>query len=144
MRIQQSLKSSIAQEKSVRIQTSRQAHFQEMLNRSQKQLHQENMSHLLRQIEDQGKQLAERRTIENLKQYKKLVQQILEEAVRQGLSLAEKQGPVRGRPKGYRLGEHIDQKLIQLAEDVLNEERTRLDILSLVGEIQGLLINLYA
>lgn len=144
MRIQQSLKSSIAQEKSVRIQTSRQAHFQEMLNRSQKQLHQENMSHLLRQIEDQGKQLAERRTIENLKQYKKLVQQMLEEAVRQGLSLAEKQGTVRGRPKVYRLVEHIDQKLIQLAEDVLNEERTRLDILSLVGEIQGLLINLYA
>ena len=37
----------------------------------------------------------------------------------------------------------IDAKLVELADDLLNEEKSSVDLLARVGEIKGLLINIY-
>lgn len=37
----------------------------------------------------------------------------------------------------------IDEKIAQLAEDLMDEEKKTIDILGLIGEIKGLLVNIY-
>ena len=96
------------------------------------------------EIEAQGKKLSESQTIEDLKKYKKLVKKFLEEAVNGGLQLEEQRGfNRRGRTKVYKIVKEVDSKLIDLTNAVLDKEKKGLSVLSMVGEIQGLLINIY-
>lgn len=48
----------------------------------------------------------------------------------------------RGRSKRYKLLEEIDEKLLTMADDMLESEQGRIDLLYKVGEIRGMLINL--
>lgn len=104
----------------------------------------EKMNSMMKSIEVQGEKLAEHRTIDDLRKYKKMVKEFMEEAVNSGLQLEEQRGfNRRGRTKVYKIVKEVDNRLTQLANDVINKEKTRLDILGKVGEIQGLLINIY-
>ncbi|OKL36355.1 YaaR family protein [Domibacillus mangrovi] len=104
----------------------------------------EKMNGMMKDIETQGEKLAEHRTIDDLRKYKKMVKEFMEEAVNSGLQLEEQRGfNRRGRTKVYKIVKEVDSRLTQLANDVINKEKSQLDILSKVGEIRGLLINIY-
>lgn len=104
----------------------------------------EKMNGMMKDIETQGEKLAEHRTIDDLRKYKKMVKEFMEEAVNSGLQLEEQRGfNRRGRTKVYKIVKEVDSRLTQLANDVINKEKSQLDILGKVGEIQGLLINIY-
>ena len=96
------------------------------------------------EIETQGKKLAENQSVENLRKYKKMVKDFMEDAIKNGLELTEHRGfNQRGSTKVYKLVKEVDKKLIDLTNEVLDKEKKGLDILGLVGEIKGMLINLY-
>lgn len=102
------------------------------------------MNGMMKEIETQGEKLAEHRTIDDLRKYKKMVKEFMEEAVNSGLQLEEQRGfNRRGRTKVYKIVKEVDSRLTQLANDVISKEKSQLDILKQVGEIQGLLINIY-
>ena len=104
----------------------------------------EKMNGMMKDIETQGEKLAEHRTIDDLRKYKKMVKAFMEEAVNNGLQLEEQRGfNRRGRTKVYKIVKEVDSRLTQLANDVINKEKSQIDVLSKVGEIQGLLINIY-
>lgn len=118
--------------------------FQEVMAKGRQQAVYEKLTKMVEEIESQGKKLAEHRTVDELRKYKKMVKEFMDEAVQNGLKLEEQRGfNRRGRTKIYKIVKEVDKKLIDLANDVLNKEKSHLDILSKVGEIQGLLINLY-
>lgn len=118
--------------------------FQEVMAKGRTQTVYDKLAGLAKEIEDQGKTLSEHRTVDELRKYKKMVKQFLDEAVQNGLQLEEQRGfNRRGRTKIYKIVKEVDKKLIDLANDVLNKEKNSLDILNTVGEIQGLLINIY-
>ncbi|KIL46588.1 hypothetical protein KP77_27150 [Jeotgalibacillus alimentarius] len=97
------------------------------------------------EIEDQGKKLSDSRTVEDLRKYKGLVKKFMEEAVNNGLQLEDQRGfNRRGRTKVYKIVKEIDSKLIDLTNQVLDKEKKGLDILGTIGEIQGLIINVYS
>ncbi|WP_227394295.1 YaaR family protein [Jeotgalibacillus aurantiacus] len=96
------------------------------------------------EVEEQGKKLADSRTVEDLRKYKGLVKKFLDEAVNNALQLEDQRGfNRRGRTKVYKIVKEVDSKLIELTNNVLDKEKKGLDILSQIGEIQGLLINVY-
>ncbi|MDQ0156926.1 YaaR family protein [Robertmurraya andreesenii] len=118
--------------------------FQEVMAKGRTQTVFEKLSQMVVEIEDQGKVLAENRTVDELRKYKKMVKQFMEEAVQNGLQLEEQRGfNRRGRTKIYKIVKEVDKKLIDLANNVLDKEKNSLDILNTVGEIKGLLINIY-
>lgn len=99
---------------------------------------------LLDDVDNKGRELVENRTVESLFTYKQMVKSFIEEAVDYGLKLAEKRGYGRaGRNKILRSVENIDEKLLQLTDLVLQKETKHINILGKVGEIKGLLVNLY-
>ncbi len=118
--------------------------FSEVMGKKWESLVHEKMTRLMEDIEAQGKTLAESRTIEDLKKYKKLVREFLEEAVNNGLKLEQQRGfNRRGRTKIYKIVKQVDSKLIELTNAILDQEKKGLEVLRLVGEIKGLLINIY-
>src|SRR3954447_15938996 len=118
--------------------------FTEVMGTKRENLVYEKMTKMMHGIEDQGKVLAESRTVEDLKKYKKLVKEFMDSAVKNGLKLEEQRGfNRRGRTKVYKIVKEVDKKLIDLTNAALEKEKKGINILNLVGEIKGLLINIY-
>lgn len=118
--------------------------FQEVMSKNRQQTVYDKMTKMVQDIEDQGKVLAESRTVDQLRKYKKMVKDFMEEAVQNGLQLEEQRGfNRRGRTKIYKIVKEVDSKLIGLTNAVLDKEKSSLDILGMVGEIKGMLINIY-
>ncbi len=115
--------------------------FSSMMSHSHSKLQLES---LMSRLENQGRVLVNQRTLENLRDYKKMVKEFIGEAVHGGLQLSDKQSYYpNGNAKTHQLVEVVDQKLLELQDEVMNNEENGLEILQLVGEIKGLLINLY-
>lgn len=118
--------------------------FTEVMHKKKRDVLFERFQTMAQEIEAQGKNLAESQTIEDLKKYKKLVKQFLDDAVKNGLQLEEQRGFSRGgRTRIYKIVKEVDKKLIDLTNAVLQKEQKGLDLLGLIGEIQGLIINIY-
>lgn len=118
--------------------------FTEVMHKKKSDVLFERFQTMAQEIEAQGKKLAESQTVEDLKKYKKLVKQFLDDAVKNGLQLEEQRGFSRGgRTRIYKIVKEVDKKLIDLTNAVLQKEQKGLDLLGLVGEIQGLIINIY-
>ncbi len=96
-------------------------------------------------IEDQGKVLAQSLNIEDLRTYKQMVKDFMQDAVKHGLKLEERRGfNRRGRTKIYKIVTEVDKKLLDLTDTVLKKQEKGLKVLDLVGEIKGMLLNIYA
>ncbi len=118
--------------------------FTEIMNKQKDEKAHERFTKLVQQIENQGNVLVETRTVEELRKYKLLVKEFMQEAVEHGLRLEEKRGfNRRGRTKIYKTVQEVDQKLLDLTNAVLEKNKKSLDILDLVGEVRGLLVNVY-
>lgn len=119
--------------------------FMSVMDQKRNEVQLDKLNKMLYDIDKQGAKLSDSQTIENLRQYKKLVKEFLENAVQNGLEFSEERGfNQRGSIKIYKLVKEVDKKLIDLTNEVLNKEQEGLQTLSLIGEIKGMLINLYS
>jgi hypothetical protein len=119
--------------------------FSELMSKGREQLNAERFQQLITDIEEQGKILAESRTVGDLRKFKSLVKSLLDDAVKNGLSLEERQGfNRRGRSRIFKIVKEVDKKLLELTDAVLKKQEPGLRILERVGEIKGMLINIYA
>ncbi|XKE94979.1 YaaR family protein [Metaplanococcus flavidus] len=118
--------------------------FANVMKKSQSKLQLDALHQLMSRVDAQGEKLGEQRTFENLRDYKNLVKEFMREALSFGIQLTDKQSfsPGSGM-KNHQIVEVIDKKLIELQDEVLNNEKEGLETLQSIGEIKGLLINLY-
>ncbi|MZQ83468.1 DUF327 family protein [Paenibacillus sp. 5J-6] len=117
--------------------------FSDIMQQQDEKFTQEQLSKMVQQITLQGDRLSRAMTVRELLQYKLLIRQFLEETARRGVNLRDTKGwDRRGRSKRYKLLEEIDQELLSLADELLESEQGRIEILQKIGEIRGMLINL--
>jgi uncharacterized protein YaaR (DUF327 family) len=118
--------------------------FQDILALSKDRLQKNELDKLLRSVDQLGNQLVKQCTWRTLMNYKERIRKFLEEIVKGGYGLKERQGfDRRGRMKLYKIISEVDDLMSQLAEEVLKEEKNELEILRKIGDIRGLLVNLY-
>ncbi|GAB2719126.1 YaaR family protein [Paenibacillus thermoaerophilus] len=104
----------------------------------------ERLQQMLKDITVQGERLLKSMTIRELRIYRQMVKHFLELTVRRGVGLKETKGwDRRGRTKRYKLLEEIDAKLLELADDLLETEQGRIELLQKIGDIRGMLINIW-
>ncbi|WP_026568960.1 MULTISPECIES: YaaR family protein [Sediminibacillus] len=113
----------------------------------------ESQSHKLKEMElqklmsdltAQGERLARARSFRDLAKYKRMVKNFVKEAVQYGMELKHSHSwNMDGNNRKLTTVENIDEKLVELTEGVLEQEKKPIDILGLIGEIKGLLVNLY-
>lgn len=118
--------------------------FGELVVKQGAKLQNEQLTRLLGDISATGDRLAKTRSLRELARFKMLVKRFLQEAVNYGLETKQSHTWNRfGEGRRLKIVETIDQHLIELTEDLLNEEKETIDLLDKIGEIKGLLINLY-
>ena len=118
--------------------------FGDMVQKHSSKLQSQQLQTLLKDINVAGDRLANSRTFKDIAKYKTLVKRFMEEAVEFGMELNQSHHwTYDGQSRHLQLVKEVDEALIGLTEDVMNKEKSRLDILESIGEIKGLLINLY-
>ena len=101
------------------------------------------LNQLMTQITEQGERIAKHTDIADMKRYRELVKDFMNEVVnRSHVFSRENFLDRRGRHRVYGIVKLVDKNLDDLATELLKDEKDNLTILSKVGEIRGLLIDI--
>lgn len=120
------------------------ARFGNMVTKQGEKLHSEQITRLLGNISEAGERLARSRNLRDMAKFKMLIRRFMQESVEVGLELNQSHTWNRyGEGRRLKIVKVIDEKLIELSEELLDEEKKAVDLLEKIGEIRGLLINLY-
>lgn len=103
---------------------------------------QEKLNGLMNDITAQGEKLAEHMDIRDMKKYRTLVKDFLNEVVNRSHKFSRENFlDRRGRHRVYGIVKLVDKNLDDLASELVKDEKDHLNILSKVGEIRGLLLD---
>ncbi len=115
-----------------------------LVSRIEEQDLQAALTHMMEEITMQGEKLAKHRDIKDMKRYRSLIKDFLNEIVNRSHSFARENFLDRkGRHRVYGIIRLIDQNLDELAQELVKEEQDHLAILSKIGEIRGLLLDIF-
>lgn len=105
---------------------------------------QERLAGLMAQITEEGNKLAKRRDVKDMRHYRGLVKEFLNEIVTRSHSFTRENFlDRRGRHRVYGIIRLVDENLDQLAQELMKEEQDHLAILNKIGEIRGLLLDIF-
>ena len=119
--------------------------FDQMVASQAEKLQGYELEHLMKEITSQGERLAKYRTIRELAKYKRSVKAFIKEAVHLGLDISHSHTfNLNGNSRRLSIVKEVDEKLVALTEAVVEQEQRSINLLDMIGEIKGLLINLYS
>jgi len=92
----------------------------------------------------QGKKLSKHRDVKDMKRYRGLIHEFLNEVVSRSHSFSRENFlDRRGRHRVYGIVRLIDENLDALAQELMKDEQDNLQILSRIGEIEGMLLDIF-
>ncbi len=98
---------------------------------------------LLSDITAQGNRLAEHMDIRDMKKYRGLIREFMNEVVFRSHKFSRENFlDRRGRHRVYGLIKLIDANLDELAQELVKDEKDHISILGVIGEIRGLLLDI--
>ncbi len=119
--------------------------FSAELTDQQGSLTREQLEELLKKIDEQGARLTKTPTYDELRAYRSLVQEFVNEAVAHMYELHTSAGWDRmGRQKIYTTVRSIDDELEKMAEHIRLGQSDQLDIVASQDAIRGMLVDLYS
>ncbi len=102
------------------------------------------LSTLMEEITHEGEKLAKRRDVKDMRHYRGLVKSFLNEIVTHSHSFSRENFlDRRGRHRVYGIIRLVDENLDQLAQELMKDEKDNLEILNRIGEIRGLLLDIF-
>lgn len=104
---------------------------------------QEKLTSLMSSIEEQGKKISKHMDIRDMRQYRSLVKEFLNEIVTHSHEFSRENFlDRRGRHRVYGMIKLVDKNLDDLAQELVQEEKDHLAIVGKVDEIRGLLLDI--
>lgn len=106
---------------------------------------QERLSGLMDQITEQGDKICRHMDVADMKRYRTLVKEFMNEVVNHSHEFSRENFlDRRGRHRVYGIVRLVDMNLDELARELVKDEKDNMDILDRVGEIKGLLLDIVA
>ena len=103
------------------------------------------LSLMMEEITMQGKKLSKHMDIRDMKHYRELIKDFMNEIVNRSHKFSRENFlDRRGRHRVYGMIKLVDKNLDELAAALLAEEKDGIEILSKIDEIQGLLLDIFA
>ena len=103
----------------------------------------EKLTGLMKDIEEQGEKIAKHMDIRDMKRYRGLIKDFLNEVVYRSHKFSRENFlDRRGRHRVYGIIRLIDSNLDELASELVEDEKDHLSILARIGEIRGLLLDI--
>jgi len=104
---------------------------------------QEKLERMIEEITVQGKKLAEHMDIKDLKKYRAMVADFMNEVVSKSHKFSRENFlDKRGRHRVYGIVKKVNDNLDELAQEIIKKEKDHLKILAKVDEIRGLLLDI--
>ena len=105
---------------------------------------QQRLNGLMEEITVQGEKLTKHMDVRDMKQYRELVKDFLNEVVNRSHEFSRENFlDRRGRHRVYGIVKLVDKNLDELATELLRDEKDKIAILNKVGEIKGLLLDIF-
>ena len=99
---------------------------------------------LMEEITMQGDKLAKKRDIRDMRKYRGLIKEFMNEIVNRSHQFSRENFlDRRGRHRVYGIIRMVDQTLDELAQELVKDEKDNLAILAKIGEIRGLLLDIF-
>ena len=99
---------------------------------------------LMEEITMQGDKLAKKRDIRDMKKYRGLIKDFMNEIINRSHQFSRENFlDRRGRHRVYGIIRMVDQTLDELAQELVKDEKDNLAILAKIGEIRGLLLDIF-
>jgi len=120
------------------------ASFGDTLKKTEEQDLTTRLNRLMSDIEKQGDSLGKSMDMRDLKNYKKLITEFLDEVVNNSLKFSKQSHfDRRGRHKVYALVRKVNSKVEELSREFLKEEKDNIKILESIGSVKGMLLDMY-
>lgn len=114
-----------------------------LISRIEETALQERLSVLIEDITQEGKKIAKHMDVRDMKYYRSLIQDFMNEIVSRSHKFQRENFlDRRGRHRVYGMIKLIDENLDELAAELIKEEKDHLLILSKIDEIRGLLLDI--
>lgn len=115
-----------------------------LLSSIQEQELQASLAVMMEDITQQGNKLSRKMDIRDMKLYRKMIKEFMNEIVTHSHSFSRENFlDKKGRHRVYGMVKLIDQALDDLAEELMREEQDHIAILNKIGEIQGMILDLF-
>ncbi len=125
-----------------KVSDGKESSFMGRLQRIEGDNYQERLNVLANKITEQGEKLGKKIDIRELKVYKQLMSEFLEEAVNNSLKFSKDSHlDRRGRYRVYAAVKKINEELDGLTQDVLKQEKDHISILKRLDDIRGLVMD---
>lgn len=103
------------------------------------------LSLMMEEITMQGKKLSKHMDIRDMKHYRALIKEFMNEIVSRSHKFSRENFlDRRGRHMVYGMVKLVDKALDELAEELLKDEKDHMAILSKIDEIRGMLLDIMA
>ncbi len=104
----------------------------------------ERLNLMMQDIIQQGEKIAKRNDIKDMQRYRILIKDFMNEVVtRSHVFSRENFLDRKGRHRVYGIIRQVDKELDELAQELVKDEKNGIDILAKIGQIQGLLLDIF-
>ena len=104
----------------------------------------ERLNLMMQEITQQGDKISKKKDIREMQRYRKLIKEFLNEVVtRSHVFCRENFLDRKGRHRVYGIIRLVDENLDELAQELVKDEKDSISILGKIGEIQGLLLDIF-
>ncbi len=105
----------------------------------------ERLNLMMQEITMQGDKIVKRMDVTDMKKYRALIKEFMNEIVNRSHKFSRENFlDRRGRHRVYGIIRLVDEKLDELAQELVKEECDKIAILAKVDEIRGLLLDIFA
>ena len=99
---------------------------------------------MMEEITMQGDKIIKRMDVKDMRRYRTLIKDFMNEIVNRSHKFSiENFLDRRGRHRVYGIIRLVDEKLDELAQELVKDEKDTISILAKVGEIRGLLLDIF-
>ena len=102
------------------------------------------LSSLMDEITMQGERISKKKDIKDMRHYRSLIKDFMNEIVSRSHAFSRENFLDRkGRHRVYGIIRLVDQTLDELAEELIKEQKDNLTILQKIGDIRGLILDIF-
>ncbi|MDO5292567.1 MAG: YaaR family protein [bacterium] len=99
---------------------------------------------MLEEITSQGDRIKKRMDVKDVKRYRSLIQEFMNEVVSRSHQFSRENSlDRRGRHRVYGIVKLVNQAIDELAQELISEEQDSLSILGRIDEIRGMLLDIF-
>lgn len=99
---------------------------------------------LMEEITMQGDRIAKKKDIKDMRKYRSLIKDFMNEIVSRSHSFSRENFlDRRGRHRVYGIIRLVDETLDELAQELMKEQKDNITILQKIGDIRGLILDIF-